>query len=1061
MHTRNMSFWLMSAVLASTLAGCGGADDDDMDPGAPGGMTAGDTFAITSSNRLVSFNRSTPTVRTAVAVTGLQASENILGIDLRAGGTPAGQLYALGSTGRVYTVNTGTGAATMKTMLVADNADTTSPFTALDGTTFGVDVNTVPDRLRVVSNTGQDLRINMDTGATITDGALTLAAVAVSGVTEVAYTNNFAIACRTTLYYLDTTADRLLSTSDPNNGILTAVGALGVDASAMTGFDITTGTDGSNTAVASLTVGGASTAYTINLTTGAATSVGAITGLNAGETIRGIALPAPATAPTQAQGELLALTETNKLLTFNNGSPQKSCTTATVSGLQTNESVLGIDQRPSDSKLYALGSTGRVYTVDPATGAAALKSTLIADTADTTDGNAPFTALDGTDFGVDVNPVPDRLRVVSNTGQNLRINMDTGATITDLALNPAGSSVTSAAYTNSFVGAGATTLYVLDATNDRLMIQGQPSGSPNKGDLQAVGTLAITGDVGPVGAFDINGRSGAAFAALNVAAAATSDLYSINLATGAATRVNTIAGGERIRGLTYVAAPVATVLGVTSDNQLVSFKVTTPGTFDTSVAITGLQGGEKVHGFDSRPANGKFYVVTDAGRLYTIDTTTGAATPGMSLVADNADTTAPFAMLTGTNYGVDFNPMADRLRVTSDTEQNLRINVDTGATTTDTALLRGPFTVTAAAYTAPTVPTPPATPTTVLYVIDTTNDQLMIQTPPNDGTLKTAGALGIDASGVNGFEIVGPDTAIAALTVGTAAPALYTISLTTGAATAAGTIVLAQTTDQVTGLFALPSAVTPAVNSTVFAIVNGTSLVSFARNAPGTVSAALAITGLQANETILGADFRLANNTLYALGSTARIYTLNTATGAATLVAALAADPMDATAPFTALSGTNFGVDVNPVADRLRVVSDTGQNLRIVMDTGITITDGNLNVPAPDVTASAYTRNQAGATATTLFDLDVTNLALYRQAPPNDGILLTIGKLDPALTFVAGGSFDIAGGDDGLALVALQPTGATQSTLYRINLKTGALTPVGAIGPATATVLNGLAIKLQ
>lgn len=796
MHMRKLpiGFVLLTAAAAGILSGCG-ADRGDFDPLAPAQppqTSLGDTFGVTSGNRIVTFNRSTPSVRTAVAITGLQASENIVGIDLRAGGMPAGQLYALGSSGRVYSIDPASGAATLKATLAADAADTTLPFTALNGTRFGVDVNTVPDRLRVVSDTGQDLRINVDTGATTTDGTLAIGATPVTGVTEVAYTNNFAAACRTTLYYLDPAADRLLTTSDPNAGALTVVGALGVDAGAMTGFDIATAADGSNTAVATLLVGGAETVYTINLMTGAATAAGAITGLNGGETIVGLAVPVPAMTPAQAPGELLALTETNKLVSFNNGSPQKSCTTGAVSGLQASESVLGFDVRPSDGKLYALANTGRLYTVDAASGVATLKTTLVADAADTTDS---FTALSGTEFGVDVNPVPDRLRVVSDTGQNLRVNMDTGATTTDTALNPAGSSVTAAAYTNSFAGATATTLYVLDVAGDRLTIQGQPSGNPNNGDLLNVGTLGITGDVGAVNAFEINGRNGAAFAALNVGAATTSDLYSINLTTGAAARVNTIAGGERVRGLAYVAAAQATVVGVTSDNRIVTFKPATPATLDTNVAITGLQGGETIFGFDSRPANGRLYALTDAGRLYTLDAATGVATPGAALAADAADTTAPFAMLAGTAFGVDFNPTVDRLRVVSDAQQSLRINVDSGATTTDTALNRAggaaPLpSVGAAAYARNFV----AGGTTTLYDIDIATNSLLIQTPPNDGVLTAVAgtldpALTFDLAG--GFDIAGGNDglAIAALQpAGAAQSTLYRVNLATGALTAVDAI---------------------------------------------------------------------------------------------------------------------------------------------------------------------------------------------------------------------------------------------------------------------------------
>src|SRR5438093_788494 len=74
-----------------------------------------------------------------------------------------------------------------------------------------------------------------------------------------------------------------------------------------------------------------------------------------------------------------------------------------------------IDFRPANGLLYALtneGGTGRLYTIDPASGAATFRATLTADTVN--DPTPTYTALSGTSFGVDFNPVPDRLRVVSN-----------------------------------------------------------------------------------------------------------------------------------------------------------------------------------------------------------------------------------------------------------------------------------------------------------------------------------------------------------------------------------------------------------------------------------------------------------------------------------------------------------------------------------------------------------------------------------------------------------------------------------------------------------------------
>ncbi len=464
----------VSVLLALSAAGCGSSNYDDPPPAPPpppAPVTPGDTFALTNANRLITFNRAAPALRTAVSISGLSGGENVLGIDIRPGGSPTGELYALGSTGRIYTINASSGAATQKSVLAADPADATNPFAALDGMQFGVDFNPVPDRLRIVSDIGQNLRINADTGATITDGTLNTAGATRAGITAVAYLNSFASACRTTLFYIDTATDRLLTTSDPNNGVIADVGPLGVNADMVNGFEIATAADGSNSAIAVLSVSGTATLHNIDLATGAATAAGAVTGLDAGEVIRGLAVAPPSTAPVQSLGELLGVSETNRLVSFTSAAPQKLCTSTAISGVQAGENVLGIDVRPADRAVYALGSAGRVYTVDSSTGAATLKSTLAADPADATN---PFTALDGTDFGVDFNPVPDRLRVVSNTGQNLRINVDSGSTTTDAVLNPAGSTVTAAAYTNSFAGAGTTTLYVIDAANDRLMIQGQP-----------------------------------------------------------------------------------------------------------------------------------------------------------------------------------------------------------------------------------------------------------------------------------------------------------------------------------------------------------------------------------------------------------------------------------------------------------------------------------------------------------------------------------------------------------------------------------------------------------
>ena len=159
-----------------------------------------------------------------------------------------------------------------------------------------------------------------------------------------------------------------------------------------------------------------------------------------------------------------------------------------------------------------------------------------------------------------------------------------------------------------------------------------------------------------------------------------------------------------------------------------------------------------------------------------------------------------------------------------------------------------------------------------------------------------------------------------------------------------------------------------AVGDTVALTVSG-SVLSFDRATPTTLKGSIAVSGLQPNEKLVGLDMRPADGLLYALSDQARLYTLNASTGVATFKAALSAAAGDDN-PYTALTGSQFGVDFNPVADRLRVTSDSGLNLRIDVTTGGATTDGTVNGVAAAITAAAYTNAVAGATSTQLFSLD-------------------------------------------------------------------------------------------
>jgi hypothetical protein len=244
---------------------------------------------------------------------------------------------------------------------------------------------------------------------------------------------------------------------------------------------------------------------------------------------------------------IVGLTTANQLITFDSATPGTASLPVAITGLQAGESVLGIDFRPATGALYGLGSTSRLYQINPATGVA------------TQVGSAGAFALSGTSFGFDFNPVVDRIRVVSDADQNLRLNPNDGTlTATDTILAFAGADansganplVVAAAYFNNVAGAATTTLYGIDAALDILATQNPP----NNGTLNTVGPLGVntTSLVG----FDIESGTNLAFASLTAAGAAVSQLYTLNLATGAATLVGTIGGGVTIADISATLTPV-------------------------------------------------------------------------------------------------------------------------------------------------------------------------------------------------------------------------------------------------------------------------------------------------------------------------------------------------------------------------------------------------------------------------------------------------------------------------------------------------------------------------
>ena len=234
---------------------------------------------------------------------------------------------------------------------------------------------------------------------------------------------------------------------------------------------------------------------------------------------------------------------------------------------------------------------------------------------------------------------------------------------------------------------------------------------------------------------------------------------------------------------------------------------------------------------------------------------------------------------------------------------------------------------------------------------------------------------------------------------------------------------------------------TGASGRSIFGIDGTNSLVVFSSSRPETITRRVAVTGLSTGEQLLGIDFRPADGRLYAMGSTSRIYTLDTLSGVATAVGPV----------FTpALVGAAIGFGFNPVVDRIRVHTDATQDLRLVPTTGaVAFVDGALAYQAGDAGAgtvpaiggTAYTNSVAGATTTELYAIDAARDVMVELNNPNDGLLTTVGPLGVNTDTSIG--FDIGGGE---AYATLTSVGTTFSVLYRMNLDTGRATIIGAIG---------------
>lgn len=255
-----------------------------------------------------------------------------------------------------------------------------------------------------------------------------------------------------------------------------------------------------------------------------------------------------------ARETIHAVTSSGQLIAFNAGQPQKILSRRSLSGLREGDRLLGIDYRVAKGQLFGLGASGQLYRIDTRTAAASAV------------GTPNVLPREGAaEWGFDVNPTVDRIRVVNDAGFNLRLHPDTGAIVDgnptepgvqldgrlayDVADVNAGKppGIVAAGYTYNKDNDKITTNYALDGRLGVLVHQGskegvQPVVSPNTGRLYTVGSLGI-------GTFahatlDVSDLSNTAYAA--VTAGGRSTWYRVDLATGQATRIGTVAGAALV-----------------------------------------------------------------------------------------------------------------------------------------------------------------------------------------------------------------------------------------------------------------------------------------------------------------------------------------------------------------------------------------------------------------------------------------------------------------------------------------------------------------------------------
>gem|GEM_PF-272075 len=688
-------------------------------------VTSTPIYVLTETGGLATSTLDAPgTVSTPVVISGFTAGETLVAIDLR----PQNQeLYALGvnstaDTMTLYHLSAQTGLAVAVGAAVSLTTDGAT-VVDLPASGWDIDFNPAVDRLRVVCSS-LNFRMNPNTG-TLVDGdntGLTAGSVpgtnpdgAINGATTTvqatAYVNsqpnNGNI---TTQYTLDASTNSIYIQNPPNTGAQTSgltvtVSGSPLDFTAVSGFDIMPGVNAatSNAAVAAgvgyavLHSAGTSGLYLINLVNGQATLIG------------NLAARSFAIRPTL--GASIGLSSAGTALVRFSPLVPGTTTSVSITGVTAGETMVSLDMRPATGQVYGLGvnataDTATLYLVDPQTGA----STAIGVAGQIAFVTGAATPVDFPDssvgYDIDFNPTVDRVRVITGSGLNFRINPITGAPVdgdagvagtnTDGSINGLTSSVHATAYTNSFAGTGVTTQYTLDATTNSFYIQTPPNAGTQ------TSTLAVTDGTNPIDfsapvGFDILGSvavttsnapaTGDGFFAASVGGA--SRIYRLNLATGVATDLGVVTGG--LSSFAMFSFPVAPTVRSPLAVNLQTTSAVVGGTVTADGGSPVIENGVVIS-----PLSGPDPVIGGVGTLRFPGGAIGIGTYSLTAAGLAADVNYSFKAYTITAAGTSYSTsgfftlpiLAKPVLSTVVVSQNVPFDLDvaTGATVTATGL---------------------------------------------------------------------------------------------------------------------------------------------------------------------------------------------------------------------------------------------------------------------------------------------------------------------------------------------------------------------------------------